>query len=425
MKKFELSLALLTALVGMGYSATPALAQSDDNFARDRNVSVRDRPKPEYEAGGIRMGGFVLYPELLAAAEFNDNIFAVEANEEEDLIWHVKPSLDLVSQWTNHQLNFSLSAPSMFYNDFDDNNTTDVIGAVEGRLDIYRDFYVQGGFNYGDRSEPLSSTPTNLALAEPIDYTTLSANLGFVKAFNRLRISGQVRHSAFDYEDGRLFNLTPVEQDDRDRTVLEYGLRADYAVSPLTALFVSVGANQRDYDLAPPATIVNRDSDGYEVLVGANFDVSRLVRGEIGLGYLSQTYDDPGVDETDGLAVRANLEWFPDELVTVSFGAARSVADAGAFGASSYVANDASFGVDYEWRRNIIFSLNLGYSLDEYSGIDREDTRTSAEISADYLINRGVALYVEAGHYEQSSEGLQLGREYDIDRAVIGIKLRR
>ncbi|MBP6689809.1 MAG: outer membrane beta-barrel protein, partial [Hyphomonadaceae bacterium] len=152
---------------------------------------------------------------------------------------------------------------------------------------------------------------------------------------------------------------------------------------------------------------------------------TRLMRGEIGVGYLSQTYDEPGIGETSGLALRANLEWYPDELVTVSFGVSREVADAGAFGASSYVANNATFAIDYEWRRNVVFGFTTGYSLDDYNGIDREDTRSSAEVRADYLINRGAALFAEAGHYTQTSEGLQFGREYDINRVVIGIKLRR
>ncbi|MBL8544358.1 MAG: outer membrane beta-barrel protein [Hyphomonadaceae bacterium] len=424
-KRFDISLAVLAAAIGWTAAETPALAQDGDNFARDRNVSVRGRARPEYDAVGVRLGGFMAFPELTVAGEYNDNVFATETNTQEDTIWHVTPQLDVNSLWSTHALNFHLEAPSRFYSQLDDNNTTDVIGTVDGRLDVYRDFYLHGGLQYGDMTEPLSSTPTNLPLAEPVEYTNAGANLGFVRAFNRLRLSGQARYSKFDFEDGLLFNLTPVEQDDRDRSVLEYGLRADYAISPMTALFVALGANERNYRLDPPDTIVNRDSSGYEALVGADFDISRLVRGQVGIGYLSQDYDDPSVGETSGLAVRSRVEWFPDELVTVTFSAAREVADAGAFGASSYVANNASFAIDYEWRRNIIFGVSFDYSLDDYSGIDREDRRWDGVLKADYLVNRGVAVFFEAGHYEQSSDGAQFGREYDINRAVIGVKLRR
>lgn len=425
MKRLEASLAILAAALGWWGAGEPAYAQDGDNFDRDGNVSVRDRPRPEYDARGVPMGGFVLYPEILVGAEFTDNVFGTDTNTEEDLVWHVDPSVELRSRWTTHELNFSLAAPMRYYNDFDEADTSDLIAEGNGRLDIYRDFYVHGSLGYGNRTEALSSSPTNLPLAEPIEYTTTDGSLGFVKAFNRLRVSGEAAYASYDYDDGVLFNLTPVDQDDRDRDVIEGGVRFDYAVSPGTALFLAVGANSRDYDLDPPATIVNRDSEGYEALVGANFDVSRVMRGEIGVGYLNQTYDEPGVGESSGLAVRTNLEWFPDELVTVSFAASREVGDAGAFGASSYIANNASFAIDYEWRRNVIFGVSTGYSFDDYNGIDREDARWSAEVSADYLMNRGAALFVQIGHYEQQSDGLQEGRDYDINRAVIGIKLRR
>src|SRR5262245_52290573 len=126
MKKFGLSVALLTAL-GVASYAAPAIAQDGDNFRRDRNVGVRDRPRPEYDAAGIRWGGFRLVPELITAVEFNDNVFATDTVTDEDIIFHLDPKADLRSQWSNHELNFSLAAPSRFYNDFDENNTTDVI----------------------------------------------------------------------------------------------------------------------------------------------------------------------------------------------------------------------------------------------------------------------------------------------------------
>ena len=39
-------------------------AAPKSNFTRDRNVSVSARPHPDYQAPGIRMGSFLLYPKL-------------------------------------------------------------------------------------------------------------------------------------------------------------------------------------------------------------------------------------------------------------------------------------------------------------------------------------------------------------------------
>ena len=57
-------------LLAMG--ATAAAAQSGgrpDPFARERGTAVRDRPQPNYQPVGARLGGFVLHPKVEAATE--------------------------------------------------------------------------------------------------------------------------------------------------------------------------------------------------------------------------------------------------------------------------------------------------------------------------------------------------------------------
>ena len=193
MKKLEVSLGVLAAALSWG--AMPAAAQdnSGDNFNRDRNVSVRARPKPEYDAAGIRMGGMWLYPELSVGAEFTDNVFATSTDTEEDTILHARPEVELRSRWTTHELVLGVAAPMRFYSEFDEANTTDVIVSADGRLDVYRDFNFFGGVTYGDLTETFASSPTTLPLAEPLEYTQTAGHVGFVKAFNRLRISGEAR----------------------------------------------------------------------------------------------------------------------------------------------------------------------------------------------------------------------------------------
>jgi hypothetical protein len=425
MRKFDISFAALVAALGWGFADAALAQQQSEQFARDRNVSVRDRSKPEYDAQGIAAGSFRFYPELVLAPEYTDNVFAVDTGEQEDIVYNINPKASLRSNFANHELNFLVEAPTRLYAEYDEQDATDVHVGVDGRLDVYRDFNIFGSADYGDLTEPLSSSPSAIALREPVEYIESRAELGLSKVFNRARITVKGASETIDYDDGVLVNLTPVDQDHRDRVLSEAEVRLDYAVGPSTALFFSARGNERDYDLQPPDVLVGRDSEGYTVLVGANFDVTRLVAGEIGIGYLEQSYDDVAAEDTTGLAVSTNLEWYPDELLTVSFGASRAVDDAGVADATSYIANDASLGIDYEFRRNVILGVRYDYSVDEYEGIDREDTRWGGSFEIDYAVNRGVSFFVEAGHYEQTSEGLQAGREYVINRGLIGLKLRR
>ncbi len=103
-------------------------------------------------------------------------------------------------------------------------------------------------------------------------------------------------------------------------------------------MFASLTGNWREYDEASGITI-ERDSEGAEALVGANFEFSHLARGEVGVGYLTQSYDDPTLADTSGFATHARVEWFIDPLVTVTASAVREVRDAGVVDAGGYVTN--------------------------------------------------------------------------------------
>ena len=218
-----------------------------------------------------------------------------------------------------------------------------------------------------------------------------------------------------------------VIEDDRDREVFTAGGRADYAISPDTSIFVSAAANWRDYRLDPPApgVFVKRDSNGYEALVGANFDLSHLLRGEAAVGYLSQSFDDPSLDSQSGLAVRGSIEYFPDPLVTITLNASREIADAGVIGASSYVSNSVGAVLDYEFRRNVIAGVGVAYDRDEYDGVDRDDDRFDAFAKVDFAMNRAAALFLQYDFQNQDSAGASAGRDYEVNRVTFGLRLRR
>ena len=87
----------------------PQFAQAQDlgsNFSRDRNVSVRDRPRPDYEATGQKAGGFTVYPRVTVDLEHNDNIYAVATGKIDDNIWRVKPELAVRSDWSRNAIGF-------------------------------------------------------------------------------------------------------------------------------------------------------------------------------------------------------------------------------------------------------------------------------------------------------------------------------
>lgn len=420
----------MTRLFLLTVSAASSISLSTEVFAQQaslespKNTPVRERSRPEYEALGVRAGTFQLFPSIRGAQEYNSNVFAVSSDATEDFSLSLSPRADLQSNWSVHAFNASVGATHREYFSEDDLSYTDFNASLDGRYDIDRSFNVSGGVRYYDGVEPLQSSPIVAELAEAIEYNTFGASLSALKSFNRIQMQLSAGYDEFDYSDAKLTDGTTVSQDSRDREVTTYGVRGDYSVSPDTTVFAEVNHNQKSYD-APAAGQVDRNSDGYEVLVGTNFSLTNIATGEVAVGYFEQSYDEPGVEANSGFDYRVGVNWFVDELVTVSVNADRNVAEAGVDNAVGYVTSNYGIQADYEYRRNTIVSAGLGYSSDDYDPVDRQDDRFQIYLSTDYLVSRDAVVDARIAYIEQSSDGLVAGRDYDVVEATIGLTLKR
>jgi hypothetical protein len=376
---------------------------ADSNFARDRNISVSQRPRPDYEARGLRTGAFLVYPKITATYEHNDNIYAAETNEVDDNVLRLTPEVALTSDWPRHALAAYARGTFNRFQDFGTEDTDDYGFGASGRLDVLRNASISGGADHARLTEPRTSPNSPAAALEPVQYDLASARVLASREFNRLKLSGRYGYQDFDYRSPPRTGGGIVDQSFRDRSIMEFMGRADYAVSPDTALFFEVTGNTRDYDRQPPAAPLQRDSDGVQALVGANFELGALTRGEIAVGYISQSFKDPTLDKIDGFGARAQVEWFPTELTTLTFAGSRSVEDSATPGAGAYLSSNISAQIDHELMRNVILTAQAAYGEDEYDVIGRRDERKNFGVSATYMINRVVGVTASYSYANQDT----------------------
>jgi len=413
------------AVATAGIAAGAASAQQPPErglFERDRNVSVRERARPEFESVGVPLGAFRLFPVLNQGVRFDDNIFATDSDKQSSVVYTASPELRLESNWSRHSFT---ALAQLEYEDFLENSEEDHLDSyvgADGRLDFARNTELGGGASYQRETEPRTSSSSPLIAEEPIRYDLGGVYGTFATQFNRLRFSSRLDWRTYDFDDGRTPAGAVVDQDDRDRDRFDASARFDYAVSPATSLFGEASYNERSYDLQPPETLISRNSDGVEILFGANFDLSSVARGEIAVGWFEQDFDDAAFGDADGFDVRAGVEWFPTQLTTVEFTASRGVEDSGIIGSPAYIATGAEIRVDHELLRNLILSAGVGYADDDYEGIDREDERVSVTLDATWLVNRNVGIRPYYSYIDQTSSGTAPGQDFEINR--IGVRLR-
>ena len=402
-------------------SPTVTVAQQADLFARDRNVAVTQRGRPELEALGIRAGTMMVYPKLQGDLGYDSNVRADENGENSDTYARFTPSVDVESDWSRHSLRGSAEAGFTRYTDLTDENSETYRVGASGRVDVQRETQLTGGADYARQFEPRTASNTPQAIADPIEYDSRSGYVGVAHIFNRLRVTGRLDAVELDYDDGRSIGGAVVDQDDRDQTTYETLARLDFAISPATALFGRVSWNDRQFDDPGSLRTPNRDSSGFNAIVGANFELSNLIRGEAGIGYLKQEYDNPLYGELSGLSANARLEYFASPLLTLGLTGDRSVGDSGIVGTAGFLSTTLQVTADYELRRNIIVGARLGRAVEEFDTIDRENARIFGTLRATYLMNRRFGLTASYDFESRNSDGLNPINDFTANRVLVSL----
>lgn len=411
----------------------PAVASAQAVEA-DRGIGVRDRYKPEYAPLGIKAGAFTIRPEIEAAAEYNDNVFAADVGEEEDIVFRITPSVEVESDWSRNALGLRARVVDWRYSDFSSEERTDWSVDGNGRLDIGARSSVRASGGYESTHEGREDAGSPLSLAEPSEYTTSYGSVGFTHEFNRLQIRGDVQLRNYDYKAFKNAFGGTTNQDNRDYDRVDYTARADYALPKGGVVFVEGGFNTRDYDqeTANIGGAINQDSDGYRALVGTRIDLTNLLRGEIAAGYMKQNYDDARLTNASGLAVRADLQWFVTGITTIGFGGSREVQEAqifynpdptGLLGGGAVVSS--VYGrVDHELLRNVVLSGDVAYRDYDYKAFDRNDKRIEAGVGAEYLMNRTLSFGLGYRYDDRSSDGAAAGTDFTANRLIFRVTAR-
>jgi hypothetical protein len=415
---------LAAAAAAVCVVAPSGVLAQESNFARDRNISVRERSRPDFDAVGVHLGGFTAYPKLAAAIESNDNVYArVKAAEQDDIFYTIAPEVRLRSNWSRHALGAYATGLVSRYNDLKSEDIETWTAGANGRLDVDRTSNFNFSADYGDLNEARTAPDTPGTVVKPIVYSSASAKVAGAKEFNRLKLGGGLGVNKLNYDDGVTATGVVVDQDNRDRTTTIASVRADYAISPAAALLAEAVFNKRNYRLAPPAATLQRDSDGFELLVGANFDLSNTARGELRVGYTSQDYK--AFEDQSGLALHGQVEWFATQLTTVTGSASRTPEEGTANGSPGYFSSTVGVRVDHELLRNVLLYGQVGYQKDKYKSIDRDDGRTSAGFGATYFMNRTIGVRAGYTYLKQNSSGVVAGPDYSVNRFNLSLVFQR
>lgn len=385
---------------------------------------AHSEPEDPYAQLGVRAGAFTLFPAIELSGGYDTNP-QQSSNAKGATIYTVAPETKVQSNWSRHELKADLRGGFTGYSP----DTEPTLsrprfnGTADGRIDVTKTTRIDLGGSALVATDNPGSPDLQAGLAKLPIYTTFGGSVGLGQKFNRFDVSlkGDAERTA--YQDSELTDGSTASNEDRNFNQYGVRLRGGYEVAPGLTPFIEGGADNRRHDLTTDTAGYQRNSKGLTGKIGTTFELSRLLTGEVSLGYTKRKYDDTRLENLSGLIGDASLVWTANSLTTVKFTASSSIGESTVAGVSGVLYRNVGLQVDHSFRRWLIGSVKLGFGLDDYVGSTREDKRFSAGAGLTYKFNRFVQL---KGEFRQDWQHSNVsGNDYTASTFLLGLRFQR
>jgi hypothetical protein len=379
----------------------PAMAGTVAGQPPRRRLKVDDDP---FGAVGDYAGGFLIKSAVEVSGGYDTNPGRTTTPQGLPF-WVVAPEFLAVSDWQRHALvadlrgsftgyggtlpptvgGFASSAPTNI-------DRPDFTGHVDGRLDVTNDTRLTAQARLRVSTDNPGSPNVQVGLAKYPVFTTLGGTVGIDQNFNRLQVSAGGTVDRTVYQNSVLTDGSTSTNDDRNFN--QYGGvgRVSYDLIPGLKPFAEVEGDTRQHDVQFDRNGYRRDSSGGYVRAGTSFEFSRLLTGEISVGYSARDYVDTRLNRLEGLLTAASLTWTATPLTTAKFYSTSSIDETTLPGVSGVMTRTYTIEVDHDFRRWLTGIGKFTYGTQDYQGDGRFDKTYSLEGNLVYKMTRNLWL---------------------------------
>jgi hypothetical protein len=298
----------------------------------------------------------------------------------------------------------------------------DFTGHIDGRLDVTHDTRLLGQVRLRVATDNPGSPNVQAGLAKYPIYTTLGGTFGIDQNFNRLQISAGATVDRTVYTESKLTDGTSTTNDDRNFS--QYGgiARVSYDLMPGVKPFAEVEGDSRVHDVKLDRSGYARDSSGGYAKAGTSFEFSRLLTGEISVGYAARDYVDTRLNRLQGLLVASSLVWTATPLTTAKFYSTTSIDETTLPGTSGVLTHVYTVEVDHDFRRWLTGIGKFTWGTLDYQGDNRHDKIYSVSGDLVYKLNRN--LWVKGTLRRDWLDSNIVGNSTNSTVVMLGVRLQ-
>jgi len=420
--------ALLWGGLALALSAAEALAQdatldsNNSNVVKQsdvKNDSGTNKVNEAYDAKGIDLGPYLVFPQIETEALYESNVYASQNAVKSDWLASVTPSFRAQSRFENHALNFNGSASKVDYWTYKSDNRLDAQVGLDGRLDITHEAELDATLSTYSGHEDRGSPDSVGSQIRPTPVSGLKSSLGGKDVLGSLTLASDVEYDRYAFQNVATNSGSEVVNSSRNRDEVRVTERAQYELKPGYSAVLQTQENSRTYRNLD-TTGLKRDSSGFRVESGLGLDISQLIKGDLLLGYFQQNYDSASLSQAQGLAAHFALNWTPTPRTLVVPAIERIVDETTQSGAASTIHTDVSVMVRHELLRNLVVTGYLAGADDQFVGLHQSFQTFEERLSLTYAFTRELYLRgevnekqlrsdIELSGFDQTKVGLVLG----------------
>ncbi len=318
-------------------------------------------------------------------------------------LYVVAPELVVISDWERHALVADLRGSFTGYGNqlpatIDgaaspapvNIDRPDFTGHVDGRIDVDRDLKLISQLRLRLATDNPGSPNIQAGLARYPVYATFGSTVGVDRTFNRFEVAAGATVDRTAYTDSKLTDGSTFGNDDRNFN--QYGGvgRISYDLKPGLKPFVEIEGDTRVHDQAADRNGYLRDSNGGYARVGSSFEFTRILTGEISIGYAARNYVDPRLSQLSGFLTAGSLIWNASGLTTVRFNSDTQIQETTLVGSPGILVRTYAVEVDHDFRRWLTGIGKFTFGSYDYQENVRKDKTYSIEGDLIYKLNRNL-----------------------------------
>jgi hypothetical protein len=348
---------------------------------------------------------------LRAHAEAVDNVFAVPAGQQDDVILLARPAFELNKDGDTWDFDFDGFLQQQYFADGTNDEVTEGganAGAAVNFSTTHR-LSAEAGYlrNVQERTDP-----DETGGQQPEEDRTYARLTHYVEwGLVSLRAIAEARR--FDF-----LNAIDV---DRDRIERSGSIRFRYAASERFTPYVGIDYSSIDFQGALDDFGFDRDGERLSARIGFLYRADDAFYLQMAAGNVRHTFDDAAFSDFDSFIFEVDAIWNIDEKTSIVLDVSQSENVTTLAGASARVRRSADLRIERFLTNDVAIFGSAGVRRDQFEDTTREDDFVVAAIGIEWLAAQGVNIFADYRYTERDST--DPGEDYELNAVRVGAKL--